>query len=139
LEKALKIRHDREEEAKIALGRAIGALDAIEQRLKTISGDRLRAAGERFAPGNGTAEILAYEQYIKRLDAAIEGLLKEAALAELRVEEARAKYIETSRDRKVLDKLRERRRREYVKVMRVEEAKALDDIAQGAAARELNG
>jgi flagellar FliJ protein len=53
------------------------------------------------------------------------------------VEEARRIYLEASRDRKILDKLKERRQREYHKKMLAEEVKMLDDISGGSAARRL--
>ncbi|MDR2404122.1 MAG: flagellar export protein FliJ [Spirochaetaceae bacterium] len=138
-EKILKLRLYREQEAEAALGRAVSALTAIEQRLDVIARERFRSAAERFAPENGAAEILAHERYIQRLDAAREELLKEAAMAALRVEEARSEYIEASRDRKVLDKLKERRQKEYRKAVLAEEVKTLDDIAGGAVVRKLMG
>jgi flagellar FliJ protein len=138
-EKILRLRRHREEEAEIALGRAVSALTAIEERIDAVARDRFRAMAERFAPGNGGAEILAHERYIQRLDAAREELLKEAALAELQVEEARAEYIEASRERKVLDKLKERRQREYRKALLAEEVRTLDDLSGGAVARNRVG
>jgi flagellar FliJ protein len=136
-EKILKLRRYREEETEIALGRAVSALTAIERRMEVIGRDRLRAAEERFAPGNGTAEIRSYEWYIRRLDLAMEKLLVEAAQAELAVEEARTEFIEASRDRKVLDKLRERRLKEHGKLLLAEETGILDEIAGSAVARKL--
>jgi flagellar FliJ protein len=137
LEKLLKLRLYREEEAEAALGRAVSVLSALERRLDAVALERFRAAAERFSPGRGGAEILVYERYIQRLDAAREELLKEAAQAELRVEETRAEYIEASRERKVLDKLREHRRKEYRRAALAEEVRTLDDLAGGALARNL--
>ena len=54
---------------------------------------------------------------------------------ELKVEEARNAFLEASRERKVLDKLKEKRQKEYRKEMLGEEAKVLDDISGGASAR----
>jgi flagellar FliJ protein len=138
-EKILTLRLYREQEAEIALGRAVSALTALERRLDALVPERSRAAADRFAPGNGGAEILAHERYIRRLDILRDELLKEAALAELRVEEAHAEYIEASRDRKVLDKLKERRQKEYRKSLFAEEVRTLDDLAGGALARTLAG
>jgi flagellar FliJ protein len=79
--------------------------------------------------------MISYDRYIFRLDAIRDRLFNEAALAELKVAEARDLYLEASRDRKVLDKLKERRRREYDKEMEREETRTIDDISSGIRAR----
>jgi flagellar FliJ protein len=66
--------------------------------------------------------------YLVRLDNTKEQLLKEAAMAELKVEEAREVFIEASRERKVLDSLKEKKQKEYHKTKLNEETKVLDDI-----------
>jgi len=72
--------------------------------------------------------IQQYMYYLLRLDYTKEQLLKEAALAEQKVEEAREEYLEASRERKVLDKLKEKRQKEYRKEIFTEETKVLDDL-----------
>jgi flagellar FliJ protein len=70
-----------------------------------------------------------YMFYRLRLDNNKELLLKETALAELKVEEAREEYIETSKERKIFDKLKDKRQIEYRKVAEIEETKILDDVS----------
>jgi flagellar FliJ protein len=137
LEKVLDLRAHREQETKIALGKAVGALSVIERNLEVLAREQLRAGQERFSPEYGTAEILAYDFYIRRLDETRDRLLKDAAAAELMVEEARDEYLEASRDRKVLDKLKEKRQREYNKAREDEDIKNTDDISGGASARKM--
>jgi flagellar FliJ protein len=137
LEKVLKLNAYREQEAKIDLGRAIGVLTEIENRIKAVAEDRDWAAAERFAPDNGARKSVQYERYIHRLDQTRDQLLEEAARAELTVEEKRNRYLEASRDRKVLDKLREKREKEYRKEVFTGETKDLDDISGGKTARML--
>ncbi|MDR0386702.1 MAG: flagellar export protein FliJ [Treponema sp.] len=134
LEKILNIRAYREKEAEIELGRAVGVLTALEQEIKSVAASRSQAASCRFARGNGSDEIRRYDLYIRRLDAERDRLLKEAAEAELKVEAARQVFFEASRERKILDKLKEKRQREYRKVVLSEETRTLDDIAGGLAA-----
>jgi flagellar FliJ protein len=135
LEKVLKLREYREQEAKIELGRAIAVLTEIESRIKAVAEDRSRAAAERFAPDNGALEIVYYEHYIRRLDQRRDQLLEEAAQAELAVEEKRNRYLDASRDRKVLDKLKEKREKQYRKEVFAGETKELDDISGGKESR----
>jgi flagellar FliJ protein len=129
LQKALDLRAYRERDAEIELGRAVKHLTELTDRLKTLAGERSRAAAGRFAPANSAGDMIAWERYITRLDAQKEELLKEAAAAELTVNEKRGAYLEASRNRKVLDKLRDRRFGEYRALARSEEVKTADDAA----------
>jgi flagellar export protein FliJ len=89
-------------------------------------------SSERFALGYGVAEILTFDRYVQRLDAAKERLIKDAAQAELKVEAAREVYLEASRSRDVLDKVKSDEAAAYRKKVFNEEAKVLDDIAGNA-------
>ena len=135
LEKVLGLRKYREEETKIELGKAISFLADLENRIKILGQERVRAAEAQFNPENSAAQIQQYMFYLIRLDNTKEQLLEEAALAELKVEEARDVFLEASRERKVLDKLKEKRQKEYRKQMFAEETKILDDISGSAPAR----
>jgi len=128
LEKILDLRKYHEDETKIELGRAIGVLAELESRLAALAGERARAAAAQFSPGNNAAQMQQYMFYLLRLDTAKEQLLNDITLAEMKVEEAREAFIEASRERKVLDKLKEKRQKEYHKEMLAEETKTLDDI-----------
>ena len=124
LEKVLSLRKFREQETKIELGKAIGALSEVEGKIKSVAEERFRAGG--MFSGNG-AVIRSYMMYITRLDLQKENLLVQAAQAEIKVEQARSGYMEASRDRKVLDKLKEKREGEYHKMVLAEETRSLDD------------
>ena len=130
LQKVLNLRKFYEDEAKIELGRATGQLSEIEGKIMNIGRERARAANAQFAPGNSASMIQQYMYYLLRLDNTKEQLFKEAAMAELKVEEARNIFLEKSRDRKVLDKLKEKRQKEHRKEMQAEENKAIDDISR---------
>ena len=135
LEKVLNLRKYREDEAKAELGRAISVLAEIEQRIRAFGQERARAASEQFSAGNSIVQIQQYTFYLLRLDNTVEQLQKEAVLAELKVEEARGAFLEASRERKVLDKLKEKRQKEYRKEMFSADTKILDDISGGREAR----
>ena len=112
LEKVLDLRKFHEEEAKIELGRAVGALAELEGKIMSLAEERTKAAASQFNPENSPATIQQYMYYIMRLDQFKEYLLNEAAMAEVKVEKAREAYLEASRERKVLDKLKEKRQAE---------------------------
>jgi len=128
LEKLLELRKFYEDEAKIELGRAVGVLTELEGRISALAVERVRAASEQFRPGNNAIQIQQYMYYLLRLDNTKERLLKEAAMAEIKVEKAREAFLEASRERKVLDNLKEKKQKEYRKLKQNEETKVLDDI-----------
>jgi flagellar FliJ protein len=129
LEKVLNLRKYYESEAKLELGRAIGILAELESRILSLAKERARAAMAQFSSGNSALDIQHYMYYLLRLDYTKEQLLKEAAMAELKVEEAREAFLEASRERKVLDKIKDKRQKEYRKIMLTNETKTLDDIS----------
>ncbi|MDR0451667.1 MAG: flagellar export protein FliJ [Treponema sp.] len=131
LQKILDLRAHREQDAKIELGRAVSRLAELAKRLKALAEERSRAAAGRFARSNSAEDMLAYERYITRLDSQKEELLEEAAAAELAVNEKREAYLAASRDRKILDKLSEKRFGEYRRLALLEEVKLVDDAASG--------
>ena len=62
-----------------------------------------------------------------------------AAKADLAAEAAREAFIEASREKKVIEKLKEKRLAEHRKAAAAEELKVLDDISSGSAARRSVG
>jgi flagellar FliJ protein len=137
LEKILKLRENREREAELELGKAVGVLSALELRIKNIALEKMQAAEHRFSGGNDFYTIRSYDLYILRLDQTKDALLEAAARAELEVEKARAIYLEASRDRKVISKLKERQEKEYRRAMNLEEIKLIDDLSGGVVARRI--
>ena len=137
LEKVLRLRKHSEDEAKIELGKAISALAELEQRLFSVAGEIVRAQMAQFDPENSAIQMQQFMFYLIRLHNTRDQLLKDAALAELKVEEAREVFLEASRERKVLDNLKEKRYKKYKKMALSEETKALDDIFAGRAGRQV--
>ena len=135
LEKVLNLRKFHEDETKIELGRAIGVLAELESHLDALAKEKARAASAQFSPGNSAAVIQQYMYYLLRLDNTEEELLKQKLKAEQIVDEAREAFIEASKERKVLDNLKDKRQREHRKIALDNETKVLDDISSGALAR----
>ena len=138
LEKVLKLREFREEQTRIELGQAVGVLSGIENDIKHTAQAKNSAAMQRFSsvnagmntysPASGRLDMLAWDHYIARLNVETEQLLKKAAEAELVVEEKREIYLSASRDLKVLEKLKEKRKKEYRREYFVAETRELDDL-----------
>ncbi len=129
LEKLLELKSYGEREAEIALGHAVGELNRIENEIKNTAAKRLEAASLRFQTGKTASEIRYADLYILRLDRAADKLLEDAAKAELSVFEARDVYLEASKEKKILEKLKEKREKDYKKFILSEEDKAIDEIS----------
>jgi len=139
LEKVLKLKQYHEQEAKNELGKAIGILTEIENKIKQNALLHSQAAQERFAGItsskdnenvtvlSGAFSMMAWDSYILRLEQEAERLMEEAASAELVVEEKRALFLEASRELKVMENLKEKRQQEYRKEMFAVESKETDD------------
>ncbi|MDR1031150.1 MAG: flagellar export protein FliJ [Treponema sp.] len=137
LQKVLVLREYREQESEIELGRAVGALTQIEHRIADIAAERVRVGLEQCGTGRGTAEIVAFDRYVQRLENTKKRLIEDAAQAERKVEEAREVYLAASRERKILDKVREHRAAEYRHVQLAEETKVLDEVGSSRLQRML--
>ncbi|HPB65285.1 MAG TPA: flagellar FliJ family protein, partial [Spirochaetales bacterium] len=77
----------------------------------------------------------AGELYAVRLSQERERLFKSLAAAELEREAARVDYVEATKARRLVTKLREREEAVYYKAVAREETKTMDDLAAGAHAR----
>lgn len=125
LEVILKLRQNREEEARIQLGRAT----AESQRLRREMSNRhqlLATTGAACCPG----DFQAVEFYRNRLAIEMERLEVDLFENEKRREEAKDKYIHAMSQLQVYKKLKERRYKEYRKAVSREESKLLDEMNQ---------
>ena len=148
LEKVLELRKYNEQEAKIELGRAIGILTKIENNIKRNAAMHSQAVMERFLGINANSDdaaaendsgndgtlsanfhtMLAWDNFILRLEQEGERLAEEAAQAELVVEEKRSLYIEANRELKVMEKLKEKRQKEHRAEVIAAETREQDDM-----------
>lgn len=128
LQKLLDLREFREKENEIQLGKAIASRDAIQQDLEDVARKRHESAASRVG-GLPVQDLLAIERYISRLDKKKDSLLEKLAAAELVVEQRRATYLEATKDRQILTKLREKKEASWRKDYLADEASILDDIS----------
>lgn len=138
LQKVLVFREYREQETKVELGRAIGALMRIEQGIADIAAERIRLGNEQGNTGRGVAEIVAFDRYVQRLESTKNRLLEDADKAKHTVEEAREVYLAASRDRKIIAKVREHQEEEYRQVQLGEETKMLDEVGSSRLQRRAH-
>jgi len=133
LEKVLQLRKFKENECKLALGQAISVLNKIENDMKITAVKRHEAVQQRF---NSPQDMASWDVYILRLEQEAERLAQRAAQAELVVEEKRALYIEAQKDLKAIEKLKEKRQKEYRKEMMNYQMAEVDDMTAARYGRE---
>jgi flagellar FliJ protein len=135
LERFLELRRWKERQWEIALARIQGVCLSLERRIAEI-GEEIgasRLVDYTEGPRIDVEAMARRELYVLRL--ARERERARVTLVEKRKELAKvlASYLEASRDRKVLDKLKERRAEEYYDRQLDEEFKTVDDMNTAAA------
>ncbi len=151
LERFLELRRWKEREWEQKLARALGKVMLLRSRIEEIAGEIGASYGWSFtgplaeAAGPAGVDIGAMarrELYVQRLVRERERAEAELAVRTREMEQVRAGYLEAARERKVLDKLKERRSAEYYERQLDEEYRSIDDINTAAplrAARETGG
>jgi flagellar FliJ protein len=138
LERFLELRRWKERECEIALARVLGECLLLEKRIDEIAEEIAVSRLSAFVAGIqiDVRAMARREWYLQRL--ARDRERTKAVLAEERkaLEKLRAKYLDAAKDRKVLDKLKERRSEDYYAHQLDEEYKSIDDMNTSAATRE---
>ncbi len=137
LERFLDLRRWKEREWELKLARALGECLLLENRIREIGEEIGSSRLAEYTEGRRVdVEAMARrELYVQRL--AVERQRAQVTLEEKRreMEKVRARYLEASKDRKVLDKLKERRSEEYYDRQLDEEYRTVDEMNNSAAAR----
>ena len=131
LERFLLIRRHRERELEYRVAEAQGICLTTE---RSIERARLNIAGSfgfrsQDAAGVDLEGLRSSELYRVRMGQRIDSLGAELVLQRGRLADVRKEYVVASRDRKVLEKLKERRAQEFAVDQKREEQKTLDEVA----------
>ncbi|MDR1785112.1 MAG: flagellar export protein FliJ [Spirochaetaceae bacterium] len=140
LQKVLDLRQYTEDQAKMELGRAVSAVNALNGELLAVAQNRGVAMAERASVKAGLLDIRALgsvEHYITLLDAKKDALAASLAQAEQAAAEKRGLYLEAMRNRSVLTKLSERQYAGYKKDLGREEDRLLDEAGSRRAVTPL--
>ena len=137
LERFLELRRWKEREWEIALAKILGECLLLENRIREI-GELIGQSRLAVFQTGSRIDVQAMarrELYVQRL--AVERERRKVTLAEKRVEQerVRARYLEAAKERKVLDKLKERRSDEYYHRQLDEEFRTIDDLNTAASRR----
>ena len=137
LERLLELRAHREREWLLRLAEAAGHCVRVSRGLE----QNRSAVDSAFDTGLGAGAkvdlaLLGYrEQYLNRLGVERHRLEEELRQRLARKAEVQQKYLEVSRDRKVLDKLKEHKASEFRREQSREEFKTMDDLSSSGYVR----
>lgn len=130
LEKILEIRKYHEREWELKLAEITGTCLRIEGEIQGLLSERGKAFKKRHLSfERDISYLLASELYMQRLEKSADMLALDLKNQEKILEEVRGQYREAAKQRKILEKLKEKRQAENYKKQRDEEIKAVDDIA----------
>ncbi len=130
LEKLLDLRRHTERQWELKLAEATGAVALVQRRISEIGEEMTAGRAERFRETKVASfdTLYANELYLKRLEDEL--VVKKEELERKMAERAeiQKEYLEHSKKRKVLDKLKERKEEEYYKEQLNEDFKVADEI-----------
>jgi flagellar protein FliJ len=139
LERFLELRRWKERQWEIALAKILGACLNLERRITEI-GEEIgasRLVGYTDGLRIDVEAMARRELYVLRLARERERTREDLTIKRVELEKVRASYLEAARERKVLDKLKERRSGEYYDRQIDEEFKTADDMNSAAAVNAL--
>jgi flagellar FliJ protein len=138
LEKLLELRRHTERQWEMKLAEATGACALIQKRISNIAEEMNAGRAERFSdPAHVSFENLyVNELYLQRLEEERKTKKIELERKMKEREEIKIVYLEHSKKRKVLDKLKEKKEAEYYKQQLNEDFKVADDITSNAHIRK---
>jgi len=127
LDKVLSLRVFYEKEAEIALSRAVSERDIVKNKIENIDAKVLEYS-PIFSQDVDMSILLSTENYIKGLKVKKVELEGELISLESKVKLCIEKYTEKSKDRKILERLKDKKFEEWKKAFNKEEAIIIDEI-----------
>ncbi|MCP4133640.1 MAG: flagellar export protein FliJ [bacterium] len=137
LETVLKLRKSEEQEWENRLASATGECIKIKKMIEHFESEKLRCAVDnRFT---NISNLIAVANYQARMDSQRKAAQNELVLKEKERESVLLSFIEASKKRKILDKLKEHKLVEYHHLQKKDEERKNDDINNAKSARERSG
>ncbi|MFP4179770.1 MAG: flagellar export protein FliJ [Spirochaetaceae bacterium] len=129
MEKVLELRRYEERRWEMKLGEVTGKCVTVNRRIKEYTETREKVFSQRrITSESAFYDFKLADRYIIRLEKEKEKLSHELQEYEQEREEIKKRYLEASRKRKVIEKLKERKQEQYYRQQRKEEQKEIDDI-----------
>jgi len=139
LEELLRIRRYHERTWELKLAEVSGHCVRLEGRIKELTAEKeTNSACSVGGLPYGLSELYARNEYLRRLDAETAAAKLELGKRLKEREEVNREYLAASKNRKILEKLKERRSEEYYRLQLKEEGKAIDEIGAQLRNRSAN-
>lgn len=129
LQKVLDFRQQKEEEAKVQLARAEAQVCKGEERLSSLKEQFMKAESQVAGKVLQSGERWLHDQFIKGLKADISEAALQLRMFRQVAEEARKLLASRAMERKLLDKLKEKQKIQYIKDEQKQEQNFNDEIA----------
>lgn len=129
LQKVLDYREQLEEEAKIRLAKAQTAVKKGEERFNALKTEIKNVEDAAFGKMMNPGERWLHDQYLKGLYGDINEAALQLRMLRQMAEEARKTLAARAIDRKLLDKLKEKKKNQYNKAEQKQEQNFNDEIA----------
>ena len=129
LQKVLDFRIQKEEEAKVALARAEAQVREGEEILAKLKDEYKKAEAVSFGKIMQSGERWLQDQYIKGLKSDISQAALQLRFYRQIAEEARKALAARAMERKLLDKLKEKQKIQFIKAEQKQEQNFNDEIA----------
>ncbi len=142
LKKVLKHREIVENLKKEKLGKAKSELKRERDLLRKMEDQRRRTREElkeRRSVQISLPEALLYEAYLERVDEEVNQQVTKAAQLSQKVQKTREDLLQASQEKKVVEKLKERREEEYTNELRRFEQGMSDEASINQFNRKLRG
>ncbi len=137
LDKVLELRRYHEREWELKLAEVTGRVFEVEREISTWATRRHAAGGRRISPGRvNMSELYSREDFLLLADDRVRALRNRLLALNAEREKVREQYLEVSRRRKALSRLKERRGDDYYRESLHEEHRTLDEIAGSMASRQ---
>ena len=134
LETVLKLRRSEERECENRLASATGVCVTIGRKIEHYDSEKIRCAVDNQY--SNISSLIAVSNYQERMVSRKKEALRELALKEKERRALLDEFIEASKKRKILDKLKEKKMEQYKQLQKKDEEKKNDDINNAKSARE---
>ncbi len=130
LESVLRIKMQREESVKNELGKAIQRLEAEKRKLAKLE-NALEEIVEEFnrkVKKTTVGKLIEFNEYLSLLDSRIKQQKENVNCAAANVDKVREELLQAVKERKILEKLKEKKHDEYLIEQKKLEQKANDEV-----------
>jgi flagellar FliJ protein len=129
LERILELRRHRERLWEMKLAEITGQCVRLENHIQDLQNEKDEHSGFEAAGVYSATDVLVRQAFRSRLEHEMHETGRQLEEASRKREEVNHSYLEAARERKVLDKLKERKAEEYYEEQRRKEEKTMNETA----------